>query len=74
MVRIRYTAWDGTQRPQPTPEQIFERYGDMLGVTDDALGALEWLLREGFEWDGEHAPGLDELLARFVRRRDGGGH
>src|SRR5262245_23688493 len=68
MVRIRYTAWDGTQRPQPTAEQVFERYGDLLGLTDDARHALEWLLRQGFDWDGEHAAGLDELLAR-VRER-----
>ena len=54
MVRIRYTAWDGTQRPQPTAEQVFERYGDLLGLTDDARHALEWLLRQGFDWDGEH--------------------
>ena len=64
MVRIRYTAWDGTQLPKPTAEQVFERYGELLGLTDDARHALEWLLREGFEWDGEHATGLDELLER----------
>jgi len=68
MVRIRYTAWDGTQRPRPTPAQVFDRYGELLGVTDDALHALEWLTRQGFDWDGEHVPGLDELLAR-VRER-----
>jgi uncharacterized protein with von Willebrand factor type A (vWA) domain len=68
MVRIRYTAWDGTQLPKPTAEQVFERYGELLGLTDDARHALEWLLRQGFEWDGEHAAGLDELLAR-VRER-----
>src|SRR5262245_30660247 len=75
MVRIRYTAWDGTQLPRPTAEQVFERYGELLGLTDDARHALEWLLREGFEWDGEHAMGLDELLSRVrerlrERRRD----
>ncbi|HWP64924.1 MAG TPA: hypothetical protein VNO26_03305 [Candidatus Limnocylindria bacterium] len=68
MVRIRYTAWDGTQRPRPTAEQVFDRYGELLGLTDDARHALEWLLREGFDWDGGHATGLDELLARLRER------
>lgn len=77
MVRIRYTAWDGTQRAAPSAEQVFDRYRDHLGLTDDARQALEWLLREGIEWDRERLPGLDELLAQVrerLREQRGGVH
>jgi len=65
MVRIRYTAWDGTQRVRLTSERVFDRFGDLLGVTDDARQALEWMLRQGFSWDDGQVAGLDELLDRL---------
>jgi uncharacterized protein with von Willebrand factor type A (vWA) domain len=65
MVRIRYTAWDGAQRVRLTPERVFDRFGELLGLTDDALEAIEWLARQGFESDGETVHGLDALLERL---------
>jgi uncharacterized protein with von Willebrand factor type A (vWA) domain len=65
MVRIRYTAWDGTQRVRLTSERVFDRFGDLLGVTDDARQALEWMLRQGLSWDDAQVAGLDELLDRL---------
>src|SRR5688572_20929776 len=65
MVRIRYTAWDGAQRVRLTPERVFDRFGELLGLTDDALEAIEWLARQGLESDGETVHGLDALLERL---------
>jgi uncharacterized protein with von Willebrand factor type A (vWA) domain len=65
MLRIRYTAWDGTQRVRLTSDRVFDRFGDLLGVTEDARQALEWMLRQGLSWDDEQVAGLDELLERL---------
>jgi uncharacterized protein with von Willebrand factor type A (vWA) domain len=65
MVRIRYTAWDGTQRVPLTAERMFERLSGVDGVADDPAAALDWLVRQGFAIDGEQIPGLDALLDRL---------
>jgi hypothetical protein len=62
MIRIRYTAWDGTQRIRLDPEEVFEKLAEVLSDTDDVRQALEWLLRQGLEIDGVEVMGLDELL------------
>ena len=46
MLRVRYTAWDGTQRIRLTAEQVFERLADHLAHTDDVQHALDWLLQQ----------------------------
>lgn len=62
MVTIRYTAWDGTQRVRLDAERVFEQLNQHLADTDDVQQALEWLLRQGLEWEGVRVLGLDDLL------------
>jgi uncharacterized protein with von Willebrand factor type A (vWA) domain len=72
MLRVRYTAWDGTQQIRLTAEQVFDKLADFLSYTDDVQQALDWLLHQGMEWDGVRVVGLDELLEEIrnaVRER-----
>src|SRR5512143_2173477 len=62
MLRVRYTAWDGTQQIRLTAEQLFDKLGNFLSYTDDVQQALDWLLHQGLEWEGIRVMGLDELL------------
>ena len=64
MLKLRYTAWDGSQSVRLDPDRIFEKLADVLSQTDDVRQALEWLLRQGFEMDGVEVLGLDEALSR----------
>ena len=73
MIRIRYTAWDGTQTVRLDPERVFDALADLLSRTDDLRQALDWLLREGIDLDGVHVMGLDEALERLreeIRSRE----
>jgi uncharacterized protein with von Willebrand factor type A (vWA) domain len=65
MIRVRYTAWDGSQRVRLSAEGVFEAFADHLADTDDVQRALDWLLRRGAAFDGEPVAGLDELLERI---------
>ena len=62
MVKIRYTSWDGSQRVRLNADQVFEKLSEYLSYTDDVQQALEWLLRQGMEWEGMRIMGLDDLL------------
>jgi uncharacterized protein with von Willebrand factor type A (vWA) domain len=62
MLRVRYTAWDGTQQIRLTAEQLFDKLGELLSYTDDVRQALDWLLHQGLDWDGIRVMGLDDLL------------
>ncbi len=62
MFRNRYTRWDGSQRIQLTPSQVFEKLSEYLSFTDDLPQAMDWLLRQGMEWEGARVVGLDDLL------------
>jgi uncharacterized protein with von Willebrand factor type A (vWA) domain len=62
MFRVRYTEWDGTQRVRLTADEVFEKLAEYLSHTDDLRQALEWLLRQGLEWEGVQVRGLDDLL------------
>src|SRR6185503_20136209 len=57
MLRVRYTAWDGTQQIRLTAEQLFDKLGDFLSYTDDVQQALDW--------EGIRVQGLDELLEQL---------
>lgn len=65
MVRVRYTAWDGSQTVRLDPDRLFEALADALSRTDDVAAALERLLREGTMLDGVEIVGLDEILSRL---------
>lgn len=65
MFRNRYTRWDGRQRIQLTATQVFEKLSEYLSFTDDLQQALDWMLRQGMEWEGEQVVGLDDLLEQL---------
>src|SRR5262245_34831581 len=62
MFRLRYTQWDGTQRVRLQADRVFEKLSEYLSYTDDVQQALEWLMRQGAEWDGVRIMGLDDFL------------
>src|SRR5574340_114590 len=62
MIRVRYTQWDGTQRVRLNADQVFEKLAEYLSYTDDVQQALDWLMRQGADWDSMRVIGLDELL------------
>jgi uncharacterized protein with von Willebrand factor type A (vWA) domain len=62
MLRIRYTQWDGSQRVRLNADQVFEKLSEYLSYTDDVQQALEWLMRQGAEWEGMRVMGLDDFL------------
>lgn len=65
MFRSRYTRWDGTQRVRLSLPQVFEKLSDYLSFTDDLQQAMDWLLRQGMEWENSRVVGLDELLEQL---------
>src|ERR1035437_8022117 len=62
MITISYTEWDGTQRIKLEADRVFEKLSEALSSTDDVQQAVEWLMRQGAEWDGVRVMGLDEFL------------
>src|SRR5882757_2718465 len=68
MYRNRFTRWDGSQRIRLTPGQVFEKLSDYLSFTDDLQQAMDWLLRQGMEWEGSRVVGLEQLLEEMRKR------
>src|SRR5512139_130531 len=69
---IRYTEWDGSQRVRLNADRVFEKLSEYLSYTDDVQQALEWLMRQGAEWEGMQVLGLDDFLEQVreeLRRR-----
>src|SRR5262245_27875986 len=62
MLRVRYTAWDGTQQVRLSADQVFEKLSEYLSFTDDVQQALDWLLHQGLDWQGVRIMGLDDFL------------
>ncbi len=66
MLRVRYTAWDGTQEIRLEAERVFEKLAEYLSFTDDVQQALDWLLHQGLEWEqGVRVMGLDDFLEQL---------
>ncbi len=66
MLRVRYTAWDGTQEIRLEAERVFEKLAEHLSFTDDVQQALDWLLHQGLEWEeGVRVMGLDDFLEQL---------
>ncbi len=67
----RYSRWDGTQQINPvTADDLMRAMGDDLMQDGDLNRALQRLFRWGFErQDGEHVPGLREMMERLRERR-----
>jgi uncharacterized protein with von Willebrand factor type A (vWA) domain len=65
MLRVRYTAWDGTQQIRLSADQVFSKLSEYLSFTDDIQQALDWLLHQGLEQDGLRVMGLDDFLEQL---------
>src|SRR5436309_9264736 len=65
VLRLRYTAWDGTQEVRLSADQVFERLSEYLSFTDDVAQAMDWLLHQGLEWQGVRVMGLDDFLEQL---------
>jgi len=72
MLTVRYTEWDGTQRIQLSPENVFEKFAELMSYTDDARQAYDWMMRQGFDTESMQIVGLDDLVEMVreeMRRR-----
>ena len=70
-LQSRYSRWDGTQEISPlSADDLMRAMSDDLMHDGDLNRALQRLFRWGFERpDGEHVPGLREMLQRLKDRR-----
>jgi uncharacterized protein with von Willebrand factor type A (vWA) domain len=62
MVNIRYTQWDGSQKLQLDADKVFEKLAEFLSYSDDVRQAMDWMMRQGMEFDGVKVQGLEEFL------------
>ncbi|HTY56374.1 MAG TPA: VWA domain-containing protein [Candidatus Binataceae bacterium] len=58
----RYTQWDGTQKVRLDADKVFEKLSEYLSLTDDVNQAVDWLMRQGMDFDGSQVAGLDQIL------------
>ena len=65
MVTTRYTQWDGSQKLKLDADQVFEKLAEMLSYTDDVRQAMDWMMRQGMEFDGVKVQGLEEFLEQL---------
>ena len=62
MVLNRYSQWDGTQKLKLDADKVFEKLAEYLSYTDDVRQAMEWMMRQGFDFNGVKVMGLEEFL------------
>src|SRR2546429_5329601 len=65
MVIIRYTQWDGTQQLKLDADKVFEKLAEYLSYTDDIRQAMDWMMRQGMDFDGVKMMGLEEFLEQL---------
>jgi uncharacterized protein with von Willebrand factor type A (vWA) domain len=65
MHTIRYTQWDGSQRLRLDAEKVFEKLAEYLSYTDDIRQALDWMMRQGMDFDGARVAGLEGFLEQL---------
>jgi len=65
MIQIRYTAWDGSQSLKLDADKAFEKLAEYLSYTDDVRQAMDWMARQGMEFEGSRIPGLEEYLEQL---------
>ncbi|MBF6568548.1 MAG: VWA domain-containing protein [Candidatus Binataceae bacterium] len=61
----RYTQWDGKQRVRLTASQVFDKLAEYLSYTDDVRQAMDWIMRQGLEIDGQKIAGLEEFIEQL---------
>ena len=65
MVTTRYTQWDGTQHLRLDADKVFEKLAEYLSYTDDVRQAMDWMMRQGMDFDGTKVMGLEEFLEQL---------
>ena len=65
MIEIRYTAWDGSQKLKLDADKVFEKLAEYLSYTDDVRQAMDWMTRQGMDFDGSRVAGLEEFLEQL---------
>ncbi len=65
MVTIRYTDWDGSQKLKLDADKVFEKLAEYLSYTDDVRQAMDWMARQGMDFDGTRVMGLEEFLEQL---------
>jgi uncharacterized protein with von Willebrand factor type A (vWA) domain len=65
MVTARYTQWDGTQKLRLDADKVFEKLAEYLSYTDDIRQAMDWMMRQGMDFDGVKVMGLEEFLEQL---------
>ena len=65
MVITRYTQWDGTQKLKLDADKVFEKLAEYLSYTDDVRQAMDWMMRQGMDFDGVQVVGLEEFLEQL---------
>jgi uncharacterized protein with von Willebrand factor type A (vWA) domain len=61
----RYTQWDGTQQLKLDAGKVFEKLAEYLSFTDDVRQAMDWMMRQGMDFDGVKVTGLEEFLEQL---------
>ncbi len=64
-VTARYTQWDGTQRLKLDADKVFEKLAEYLSYTDDVRQAMDWMMRQGMDFDGVRVMGLEEFIEQL---------
>src|ERR1700732_3271400 len=62
---LRYTQWDGTQQLRLDADKVFEKLAEYLSYTDDVRQAMDWMMRQGMDFDGTKVMGLEEFLEQL---------
>lgn len=65
MATIRYTQWDGTQQIRLSADKVFEKLAEYLSYTDDIRQAVDWMMRQGMDFDDMRVMGLDEFVEQL---------
>jgi len=65
MAIIRYTLWDGSQQLRLDADKVFEKLAEYMSYTDDARQALDWMMRQGVDFEGTRVMGLDEFVEQL---------
>ncbi len=61
----RYTQWDGTQQLKLDADKVFEKLAEYLSYTDDVRQAMDWMMRQGMDFDGVKVMGLEEFIEQL---------
>jgi uncharacterized protein with von Willebrand factor type A (vWA) domain len=65
MVNIRYTQWDGSQKLKLDADKVFAKLAEFLSYSDDVRQAMDWMMRQGMDFDGVKVQGLEEFLEQL---------